>query len=81
MKLSEKKYQVDIRPVQCAGFTRLNNVRLEEYQKSLLAGKPNLTKLTELESFELMSMTRDGQSTLKKSLFQCKITKFRITFW
>jgi len=59
-----KKYQDDIRPVQRASFTSLDNIRLGEYKKRLLAGKPNLAKLKEAETFELMSMTRDGQSTL-----------------
>jgi len=63
-----KKYQDDVRPVQRASVTSLNTVRLEEYTKRLVLGKPNLARLSEQEVFELMSMTRDGQVTLSATM-------------
>ena len=56
-----KKYQDDIRTVQRANFTSLNTIRLEEYTKRLLAGKPNLAKLSREEIYESILHERCGQ--------------------
>lgn len=59
-----KKYQDDVREVQRATLTALDDNRLADYIGLLKAGKPNLSHLKDSEIMELMSITRNGAVTL-----------------
>lgn len=59
-----KKYQDDIRPVERAAFTALDNQRLQEYLYRLKDNKPNLASLEDHQIYELMNITRGNQLTL-----------------
>ena len=59
-----KKYQDDIRTVQRATLSALNQSALNRYIDRLKQGKPNLAGLEDREIYELMSITRDGEVTL-----------------
>lgn len=59
-----KKYQDDIRPVERATFTSLDEKRLQEYLYRLKENKPNLANLEDHQIYELMNITRNNQFTL-----------------
>ena len=59
-----KKYQDDVREVQRASLSALDNQKIEAYIELLKEGKPNLSRLTDHEIIELMSITRNGAVTL-----------------
>ena len=63
-----KKYQDDIRTVQRATLSALNQSALNRYIDRLKQGKPNLAGLEDREIYELMSITRDGEVTLSAAL-------------
>ena len=59
-----KKYQDDVRPVERAAMTALDQGRLEAFLHKLKANKPNLMQMDEEIVCELFSMTRNGVPTL-----------------
>lgn len=59
-----KKYQDDIRGVQRATLSALNQQKLKEYIELLKKGKPNLSNMDTESICELMSVTRDKEVTL-----------------
>lgn len=63
-----KKYQDDIRGVQRATLSALNQKKLEEYIELLKKGKPNLSNMDTESIYELMSVTRDKEVTLSSAL-------------
>ena len=63
-----KKYQDDIRTVQRATLSALDQSALNQYVDRLKQGKPNLAGLEDREIYELMSITRDGEVTLSAAL-------------
>ena len=63
-----KKYQDDIRPVERAEISSLNNEKLAEYLKLLKADKPNLSRIEDGQIMELMSIIRENKPTLAAEL-------------
>lgn len=63
-----KKYQDDIRPVERASLTALDQSALCLYLDKLKQGKPKLSNLNDREICELMSISRDGKVTLNAAL-------------
>ena len=59
-----KKYQDDIRIVQRAAYSVLDQTLLETYLLKLKSEKPNLSSLPDENIRELMSITADGKVTL-----------------
>ncbi|MCR4590113.1 MAG: putative DNA binding domain-containing protein [Lachnospiraceae bacterium] len=60
----KKKYQDDIRVVERASFSSLNQDMLSKYIDLLKAEKPRLAAIPDEEIFELMSIKRDNILTL-----------------
>lgn len=63
-----KKYQDDIRTVQRATLSAIEQSALNQYVDRLKQGKPNLAALEDREIYELMSITRDREVTLSAVL-------------
>lgn len=63
-----RKYQDDIREIQRATLAALNQEELGRYIKQLKAGKPHLSNLTDIEIYELMSITHNGGVTLSSCM-------------
>lgn len=63
-----KKYQDDIRIIPRAVMSALDQNAVNAYLDKLKQGKPNLAALTDGEICELMSITRDGATTLSAVL-------------
>ena len=63
-----KKYQDDIRSVERASLTALDQSALHLYLDKLKQGKPKLSNLNDREICELMSISRDGKVTLNAAL-------------
>ena len=63
-----KKYQDDIRGVQRATLSSLNQEKLELYIDLLKKGKPNLSTMDSESIYELMSVTRNGEMTLSATM-------------
>lgn len=63
-----RKYQDDIREVQRATLSALNQEKLSEYVKLLKNGKPNLSNMNEDSIYELMSITRNSEVTLSTTM-------------
>lgn len=63
-----KKYQDDIRIVERADMSSLNMPKLENYLFRLKENKPNLAQLSDQQIMELMSVVREGKTTLTAEL-------------
>lgn len=63
-----KKYQDDIRIVENASFDTLNTSLFEEYRIKCKKNKPNISKVSDKQFNELMSITRNGKLTLSSVL-------------
>jgi len=63
-----KKYQDDIRGVQRATLSALNQEKLELYIDLLKKGKPNLAGMDTESIYELMSVTRNNEVTLSAAM-------------
>ena len=63
-----RKYQDDIRPVERSSSSVLDWQLLEGYLLRLKAGRPNLSKLSEDEICELMSLTKNSIPSLSAIL-------------
>lgn len=63
-----KKYQDDIRGVQRATLSSLNQEKLALYIDLLKRGKPNLSNLNNESIYELMSVTRNNEVTLSATM-------------
>lgn len=63
-----RKYQDDIREVQRATLSALNQEKLSEYVKLLKNGKPNLSNMNDDSIYELMSITRNSEVTLSTTM-------------
>lgn len=63
-----KKYQDDIRIIPRAVMSALDQNAVNAYLDKLKQGKPNLEALSDGELCELMSITRDGATTLSAVL-------------
>ena len=63
-----KKYQDDIREVQRATLSSLNQEKLALYIDLLKKGKPNLANLDDESIYELMSVTRNNEMTLSATM-------------
>ncbi len=63
-----KKYQDDIRGVQRATLTSMNQEKLARYIDLLKKGKPNLANLDNENIYELMSITRNSEMTLSATM-------------
>lgn len=59
-----KKYQDDIRVIERASFTSLDQELLDKYMELLKKGKPRLAAISDDEIFELMSIRRENAITL-----------------
>lgn len=59
-----KKYQDDIREIERATLTSLNQESLQKYIDALKTGKPNLSVIDDKSIYELMSVTRNNRLTL-----------------
>lgn len=59
-----RKYQDDLREIQRATLSALNQEELNQYIQLLKTGKPHLSNLTDTEIYELMSVTHNGGVTL-----------------
>lgn len=59
-----RKYQDDIREIQRAKLSEVDENKLLNYLGLLKDGKPNLSNLADKEIMELMSITRNGVFTL-----------------
>ena len=67
-----KKYQDDIRPVQRATLSILDDAMLQNYINRLKSERQNLSELPIETIYDLMSVTRDNQVTLSSVLLFCK---------
>lgn len=67
-----RKYQDDIREVNRASLSVLDQDLLDEYIRLLKQEKPNLNMLTDEKIYELMSITRNGSVTLSSVLLFCR---------
>lgn len=63
-----KKYQDDIRIVENASFNTLNISLFEEYKIKCKKDKPNISKISDNQFNELLSITRGGKLTLSSVL-------------
>lgn len=63
-----KKYQDDIRGVQRATLSSLNQDKLALYIDLLKRGKPNLSNMDNESIYELMSVTRNNEITLSATM-------------
>lgn len=63
-----KKYQDDIREVQRASLSALNQEQLDNYITLLKNGKPNLSNMDNDTIYELMSVTRNHVVTLSATM-------------
>ena len=63
-----KKYQDDIRGVRRATLSSLNQEKLALYTDLLKKGKPNLANLDDESIYELMSVTRNNETTLSATM-------------
>lgn len=63
-----KKYQDDIRGVQRATLSSLNQEKLSLYIDTLKKGKPNLSNMDNESIYELMSVTRNHEITLSATM-------------
>ena len=63
-----KKYQDDIRGVQRATLSSLNQEKLALYIDLLKRGKPNLSNMDNESIYELMSVTRNDEITLSATM-------------
>ena len=63
-----KKYQDDIRVVQRATLSSMNQEKLLQYIDLLKKGKPNLANLDNDNIYELMSVTRNSEITLSATM-------------
>jgi len=63
-----KKYQDDIRGVQRAMLSSLDQDKLARYIDLLKKGKPNLANLGDESIYELMSVTRNKETTLSATM-------------
>jgi ATP-dependent DNA helicase RecG len=63
-----RKYQDDIREVDRASLGLLDQEGLERYIQKLKEGKSKLSRLSDKEIYELMSITRNGVVTLNATL-------------
>ncbi len=63
-----KKYQDDIRGVQRATLSSLDQDKLARYIDLLKKGKPNLANLGDESIYELMSVTRNNETTLSATM-------------
>lgn len=63
-----KKYQDDIRGVQRATLSSLNQEKLALYIELLKRGKPNLSNMDSGSIYELMSVTRNNEITLSATM-------------
>ncbi|MCR5143643.1 MAG: putative DNA binding domain-containing protein [Ruminococcus sp.] len=59
-----KKYQDEIRPVERAAMSSLDENKLSEYLLKLKRNKANLSKLEDEKIFELMSVQKEDKPTL-----------------
>lgn len=66
-----KKYQDDVREVERATLSSLNQEKLGQYIDKLKSGKPHLANLPDKEIYELMSITRNAQITLSSVMLFC----------
>ncbi len=64
----KKKYQDDIRIVQRATLSSLNQEQLALYIDLLKKGKPNLSNMDNESIYELMSVTRNNEMTLSATM-------------
>ncbi len=62
------KYEDDVRGVQRAALSALNQERLELYLDLLKKGKPNLSNMDKESIYELMSITRNNEVTLSAAM-------------
>lgn len=63
-----KKYQDDIRTVDNASFTTINNDILDEYKEKCKKDKPHISQVSDEQFNELMSITKEGKLTLSSVL-------------
>lgn len=63
-----KKYQDDIRPVERAEISSLNEISLNSYLIRLKENKPNLAALEDRQIMELMSVVRNGKPTVSAEM-------------
>lgn len=63
-----KKYQDDVREIPRVTFKALNKEWIDEYIRKLKLGKPNLANLSDIEIYELMSLTRNNSITLSATM-------------
>lgn len=63
-----KKYQDDIRPVERATISSLDQKALDRYVELLKQGKPHIASLENSQIYELMSIVRDHAVTLSSVL-------------
>lgn len=63
-----KKYQDDVRTVERAELSSLNEAKLNGYLLHLKENKPNLAALEDKQIMELMSVVRDGRPTVSAEL-------------
>lgn len=66
-----KKYQDDVREVQCTTPVMLDSEKVDSYIQLLKEGKPNLSSLGDSEIKELMGITRMGVATLNACMLFC----------
>ena len=66
-----KKYQDDVRGVQRATLSSLNQEKLALYIDLLKSGKPNLSNMDKQSIYELMSVTRNNEITLSATMIFC----------
>lgn len=59
-----RKYQDDVRPVEQASLTALDQVLLDEYLIKIKKERPNLAMLENRQIYELMSVTKENIPTL-----------------
>lgn len=63
-----RKLRDDIRPIERAAITSLNQTKLDTYLLQLKTNKPNIAQLEDAQILELMGMVVDGQTTLAAQL-------------
>lgn len=66
-----KKYQDDIRPIERASVQTIDEEKLADYKERCKKNKPNLSKISDEQFNELMSITKDGKLTLSSVLLFC----------
>ena len=63
-----EKYRDDIRTVERADMSSLDEVKLADYLMRLKSGKPNLARLDDEKIYELMSISRNKILTLSSEM-------------